>query len=317
MELGAPPAGLRPADGVEVGDSAYIPLPGNLTDPAAQARAVFDRIAPLYDRARPGYPPAALSDLRRLCDISESSKVLEVGCGTGQLTRDLALMGPRILCVEAGRELAGLARRNLSKFANVEVSTSTFEAYDSPASSFDVVVSATAFHWIDPTVSYTKASGLLRRGGRLALLTNTHAAGGNHADELFSRAVRDLHSRLAPELGEWTFPDAEEIEHRARSGGDIAAVWARVERKLRDPPPVDDLFEPPEVRTYRWVASYEPSAYLAMLASQSSYALMTESRREPLFDGIERLISRHLGDVVTKEYVTILAAARASGARTG
>lgn len=270
---------------------------------------MFDRIAGLYDRARPGYPPGAVSDLLRSCVVTGSSEVLEIGCGTGQLTRDLAATGASVHCVEAGAELAHLARKNLSGFANVEIRTVTFESFDGSSASFDAVISATAFHWIDPNVSYAKSAGLLRPGGHLALLTNAHGAGGTHNDESFATAVSDLHRRLAPEVGEWTFPVAEQIDLNAKAGGDIAAVWGRIDRRLWDPPDVSGLFESRTVETYPWIASYSPDAYIDMLSSQSSYALMDEGRREELMEGIRRLVGRHLGDLVTKEYVTVLAVA--------
>lgn len=271
---------------------------------------MFDRIAALYDRARPGYPPGAVSHLLRLCEITGTSDVLEIGGGTGQLTRDLAATGAQVRCVEAGAELARLARQNLSRFANVEIVTSTFESFEESPSGFDVVVAATAFHWIDPKVSYAKSAALLRPSGHLALLTNSHGAGGTHNDEAFAMAVSDLHRRIAPEVGEWNFPGAKDIDLNAKAGGDVAAVWGRVDRRLWDPPDVRSLFEPPTVQTYPWIASYSPDAYIEMLSSQSSYALMEEWRREELMDGIGRLIRRHLGDVVTKEYVTVLAVAK-------
>jgi SAM-dependent methyltransferase len=297
------------ADATEGGDAAHIPLPADLSDPAVQARSIFDHIARLYDRVRPGYPGAAVSDLQRLCRITEMSAVLEIGCGTGQLTRDLAVTGAQIRGVEPGQALVELARRNLSTFANVELIASTFESFETRPASYDVVVSATAFHWIDPNLSYVKAATVLRSGGRLALLTNVHSAGGTHTEAAFAQAVRDLHRRLAPEVGAWTFPPAEDIDLMARGGGDIAAVWGRVDRRLWDPPPVGDLFEPPSVHIYPWLANYNPDDYVAMLASQSSYALLDEGRRRQLLDGIRRLISKHLGDMVTKEYVTVLAVA--------
>jgi SAM-dependent methyltransferase len=189
------------------------------------------------------------------------------------------------------------------------VITARFEDFDAPPGTFDVPVSASAFHWIDLTVSFAKAAGLLQTGGHLALLTNTHAAGGTHTDPAITERVRALHRRLAPEVGDWTFPTAEEIAARANDGGDIAAVWARVERKLSEPPGVGHLFDPPAVHTYPWLATYDTDGYLAMLASQSSYALMEPSRREKLLDAIGDLIDNQLGGTVTKEYVTVLAVA--------
>lgn len=294
--------------------SPYIPLPTGLAEPRASAARVFDRIAGLYDQARPGYPPEAVIDLVQICGVDSSSRVLEIGCGTGQLTRDLAASGARIVCVESGSSLADAARANLSRWPNVEVITTKFEDFDSPASSFDLVVSATAFHWIDPEVSYAKAAMLLEERGKLALLTNAHSRGGTHTDERIAEPIRQLHRRLAPEVGDWDFPTTKDIQQRAHAGGDIASVWARVERKLSDPPSVEQLFGPPTVETYPWLATYDRDAYLAMLSSQSSYALMDQVRHDELLASIGALIDEKLEGTVTKEYVTVMAiAARASG----
>ncbi|HET9732281.1 MAG TPA: GNAT family N-acetyltransferase [Acidimicrobiales bacterium] len=285
-------------------------MPAGLADPRAFAGGVFDAIASLYDRARPGYPAPAVAELVSACGIGPSSRVLEVGCGTGQLTRDLAPTGARVTCVEPGRALAETATANLATFADVEVIDARFEDLDVPAGSIDVVVSATAFHWIDPEVSFAKAARMLRTGGHLALLTNTHAAGGTHTEPAVNERLKTLHRRLAPEVGDWTFPPAEDIEAQARAGGDIAAVWARVERKLSEPPGVGHLFDPPRVHAYPWLATYDTDGYLAMLASQSSYALMEPARRQSLLAAIAEVIDRHLGGTVTKEYVTVVALAR-------
>lgn len=302
----------EPVPNVDGGDSElpYVPLPGGLTDARRTAREVFDAVAEIYDVARPGYPSQALGDLARRCGLDAHSRVLEIGCGTGQATRDLASVGAAIHCLEPGRALADLARRNLASAGNVRVSVTTFEDLEEEPRSYDVIVSATAFHWIDPAVSFAKAARLLRTGGSLALLTNAHASGGNHTEEGFALQVRRLHQQLAPEIGSWTFPTVDELRRRAEEGGDIAAVWSRIDRKLADPPMVSELFEAPVISVYPWLASYSRTGYLQMLASQSSYALLDSDRRRELLDGIGRLIDVHLAGSVTKQYLTILATAR-------
>jgi SAM-dependent methyltransferase len=291
----------------------YIPLPDGLGDPRAVAGGVFNQIADLYDRARPGYPPRAHADLIRLCGLSDVSWILEIGIGSGQLTGELAATGARIVGVEPGPRLADLARKNLARWPNVEVVTTSFEAFESEGSSFDLVVSATAFHWIDPKLSYAKSASLLGEGGHLALITNAHIRGGSDCDERVAREIRRLHRRLAPEVGDWQFPTAEELTKRSVAGADIAAAWGRVERKLSEVPSVDHLFARPTVKTYPWVATYDKHAYLDMLASHSSYALMAPARRSQLMDGFGALVDERLGGVVTKQYLTILAVARRRG----
>jgi SAM-dependent methyltransferase len=290
-------------------DPSFIPLPGGLRDARVEAGAVFDQVADLYEDARPGYPSPAIDDLVARCGIRSTSRMLEIGCGTGQATRDLAGTGAQIHCLEPGPTLADIARHNFAGAGNVRVSTTTFEGAEEPLLTYDVIFSATAFHWIDPNVSFAKAAALLRSGGSLALMTNTHAAEGSHTDESIGGSIRELHRQLAPDAGEWTFPPTEELRRRAQGHGDIAEVWAHVERKFADPPSVAHLFDQPVVSTYPWLATYDRSGYLTMLATQSSYALMEPERRRLLLDGIGDLIDERLGGIVTKQYVTVLATA--------
>ena len=297
--------------------AGHIPLPAGLIDPRSTAGAVFDSIAALYDRARPSYPTRAVSDLLDQCGVDGSSRILEIGCGTGQLTRHLAPTAAAIRCVEPGSALASIARANLAHFPNVEITTTTFEELEISQRSADVVVSATAFHWIDPSVSFDKVAALLEPGGFLALMTNAHAHGGSHTDERIVQPVRDLHRRLAPEVGDWTFSTAEEIQRNATAGGDIAAVWSRVDRKFSESPEVSSLFGPPMIKTYPWLVTYDEDSYLEVLATQSSYALMKPAHREELLRGIGRLIDEVLGGVVTKQYVAVLAVARRTATSRG
>lgn len=287
--------------------SPFVSPSRGLVDTRRQEGGVFDQVAELYDAARPGYPAQALADMQARCAVGAASRVLEIGCGTGQATRALAATGAAIDCLEPGPSLAALTRKNLTPFPNARVSTSRFEDLTSPTGHYDVIVSATAFHWTDPNVSFAKTARLLRPSGSFALMTNAHASGGTQAQ--IASPIAEIHRRLAPEIGPWSYRSAEEILTRAQGGGDIAAVWSRVERKLGEPPSVAHLFEPPVVSTYPWLANYSRDGYLDMLATQSSYALMEPNRRGRLLDAIGRVVDDHLGGLVTKQYVTVLATA--------
>jgi protein-L-isoaspartate O-methyltransferase len=138
-------------------------------------RGTFTEDAELYDRARPGYPPAAIDDLAELAGLRSACRALEIGCGTGRLTMSLAERGCRVTAVELGAEMAEVARRKLTAFASATVVTGGFEEWTPPAEPFDAVVSASAFHWLDPAVRVPKVAGALRAGGALATITN-HAA---------------------------------------------------------------------------------------------------------------------------------------------
>src|SRR6266511_3093437 len=120
-------------------------------------RATFNEVAELYHRARPGYPPEVFDDMAELACIGPGCRVLEIGCGTGQATVPLAQRGCEVVCVELGAAMAAVARRKLARFPAVRVEVSAFEDWPLPVERFDTVVSATAFHWIDPAVRVAKA----------------------------------------------------------------------------------------------------------------------------------------------------------------
>ena len=142
-------------------------------------RATFDQDAGLYDRARPGYPPALFDDLAELTGVGAGSRVLEIGPGTGQATLPLAERGCQIMAVELGPDLAAVARRKLARFPGVEIVTAAFEDWPLPAVPFDLVLAATAFHWIDPAARVVKAADALRPGGWLATITTHHSSTGH------------------------------------------------------------------------------------------------------------------------------------------
>jgi protein-L-isoaspartate O-methyltransferase len=107
-------------------------------------RATFGQDAELYDQARPGYPGQLFADLAQLAGLTPQSRVLEIGCGTGQATRPLAELGCTLVAVELSPEMAAVARRNLHQFPNVTVEVCPFEEWTPPDTPFDLVLSATA-----------------------------------------------------------------------------------------------------------------------------------------------------------------------------
>ncbi|MBO2449155.1 methyltransferase domain-containing protein [Actinomadura barringtoniae] len=246
----------------------------------------FNEAAELYDRARPGYPAEMFDDLASLAGAGPGCRVLELGPGTGQATVPLAERGCHITAVELGAEMARVARRNLARFEHVEVVTSAFEDWTLPAEPFDVVVSATAFNWIDPVVRVTKAADALRDGGVLATIATHHAAGGSEA--LFAE-IQECYERFDPSTppGLRLRPaaqipqDAEEIDRSSRFG---PAVFRRYERDL----------------------AYSTADYLDVLRTYSNHRLMTPEALDGLLGCISGLIDRRNGGRIVKRYLTEL-----------
>jgi SAM-dependent methyltransferase len=113
-------------------------------------RTSFDGVAELYDAARPDYPDDLVAALIDLAGLREGKHVLEIGPGTGQLSIALARSGVVLTAVELGPSLAAIARRRLAGFPHAQVVVADFDHWPVPPGAFDLVVAATAFHWLDP-----------------------------------------------------------------------------------------------------------------------------------------------------------------------
>ena len=131
---------------------------------------VFDEIAAEYDRHRPTYPDELVDQACRVAGIGSGDHVLEVGCGSGQLTRGLVARGLHVTAIEPGKSLIALARQNLEGAGEVEFVNAQFEDALLPREQFRAVFSASAFHWVDPKVSWQKTADVLVPGGTLALV---------------------------------------------------------------------------------------------------------------------------------------------------
>lgn len=109
-----------------------------------QRRDIFDRVPDIYHRIRPGYPRALFDGLFAV--LPPRARVLEVGPGTGQATRDLLARGADVHAVEIGPAMAEKLREVLPA-EELRITVGDFERVPSDEASFDCVFSATAYHW--------------------------------------------------------------------------------------------------------------------------------------------------------------------------
>jgi ubiquinone/menaquinone biosynthesis C-methylase UbiE len=132
-------------------------------------RGLFDGIARRYEEYRPGYPDHVVRFVTQTARLGRGAAILEIGCGTGQLTERLAGSAFRLTAIDLGPSLIAAARQRLAG-AHVSLQVTSFEDLAVADESFDLIISAAAFHWVDPEVAFTKSARLLRPGGWLALL---------------------------------------------------------------------------------------------------------------------------------------------------
>jgi SAM-dependent methyltransferase len=234
-------------------------------------RVSFDARAELYDAVRPSYPDALADEV-----IARGGRrILEIGAGTGKATVVFARRGASILAIEPGASLAAVLRRNVAGL-DVTVEETSFEAWPITGS-FDVVMSAQAYHWVDPAVRYVKTVAALKPGGTLAVIRNEKAP----LDRGLRADLDAAYARWHPRSDDRPVDDSVEAT-QADLVGQIDA---------------SGLFGPVDVRLYPWTATYTTARYLDLLDTYSDHSLLAPEARASLFQAIAGAIDRGGGQI--------------------
>lgn len=250
---------------------------------------MFDQHAEAYDRFRPTYPDAVIDEL--LGPLPAGMDVLDVGCGTGIASRQIAQRGAKVLGVELAPRMAEIARSH-----GVEVEIAAFEGWDPAGRTFDRVTSAQAWHWLYLPVATAKAAAVLRPGGRLCLIWNA----GCHPDDL-ADALEEVYAGVVPRGSPRLFRGyAANRPSDVRTGLDseIAAISAAT-----------DLSAPAE-KWFPWARAYEREEWLDQLVSRSDHAALEPVVRDRLFEAIGAAIDDHGGSFVMNFETVLVTATR-------
>jgi SAM-dependent methyltransferase len=133
-----------------------------------EARAIYGGDARGYDAGRPGYPAGVYEILASSCGLRAGASVLEIGAGTGLVTRRLAAVGTRVVAVEPDQNMAAYLAAAVSS-SEVEIICATFEEAPLGQDRFDLAVAATSFHWVDQAAGLPKLGRVIRPGGSAAV----------------------------------------------------------------------------------------------------------------------------------------------------
>ncbi len=279
---------------------------------------VFDDIAAEYDQHRPAYPDELVDQACQVAGIGRGDLVLEVGCGTGQLTRSLVSRGLRVTALEPGANLMALARQNLDGAAEVEFVNARFEDARLPRERFRAVFSASAFHWIDPETSWQRAADVLVPGGTLALVQYFGMA------EARSRQDQDAAlaaiAAVAPDVAaRWpVYRDLDAtLAGIAERRDNISRAWSWLGGYDIGRECAGRLFGEVQAAVMPKLTEYTPDEIGAVVRTLSFYARLSAEQRRAL-DREHEAIYQRLGRPIRASTIAVLlTAAGESGARPG
>ena len=218
-------------------------------DPKARGPyTAFAGVAAAYERARPGYPQGAVQWMVG----DEPVDVVDLGAGTGKLTRALVALGHRVMAVEPLDEMRAQLEDALPGVRAVAGKAESMPLADSSA---DVVTSAQAFHWFDHDDALPEIARVLRPGGRLALVWN-------------SRDDRDpWMARLSAIIGNESIQESDVVPILDESG----------------------LFRWVETKRFSFEQVLDRDGLLDLVLSRSYLAKLAPEDREPVLDTVGAL----------------------------
>lgn len=252
-------------------------------------RQAFGRDPAGYDAARPPYPEWAFDFLRERCGLAPGTVTFEIGAGTGTATRHLLELGAEpLVAVEPDERLAAFLQETIPDKA-LRVVIAPFEETMLREGSFDLGVSATAFHWLDEDSALTKVARLLRPGGWWAMLWNVF--GDSRRADPFHEATKSLLDKpLSPSQGNGDVPFALDIESRLAALGRTSA------------------FDSIEHRTSTWSLLLDADQTVALYATYSNVNIRLD--REDVLNELRRIARDEFHDRVIRNMTTSVYVAR-------
>jgi SAM-dependent methyltransferase len=250
-----------------------------------EGRVLFGTDPVGYEAGRPAYPDRVYRVLAERCGLRPGARTLEIGPGTGLVTRKLVAAGAVVTVVEPDPGLAGYLAKALP---SVVVRAEPLEEAALPAETFDLVVAATSLHWVDQRIGLNKLGACLKPDGWLALWWTLFRDPGQ--PDSFAEAVEAI---LGPatrgafdEPGRPPFQLDE--EHRRRD----LAEWAGL---------IDVQAE--QMRSTCTLSSQQARA---LYGSMATVLRRSPTEQERLLDAIEQLAADRYGGVVERRFMTAL-----------
>ncbi len=273
---------------------------------------VFNEVAFEYDRNRPAYPDALVDQACAVAGIKDGDRVLEIGCGTGQLTRSLLARGLRVTALEPGDQLIRVAEENLQDAGDVEFVHARLEDMQLPRESYEAVFSASAIHWVDPDLSWRMIADALAPNGTLALIQYFGLQEQRSVDD--QEALLSALRRHAWEIAAtWpTYRDLDctlaGVQERRRN---VADAWGWLGSYDIGRDYAADLFEDLQLATVPTLIEHTAGELSALLGTMSFWARLSPGQRDALVNENHALHER-LGRPIRASTVAALVTARRS-----
>lgn len=242
----------------------------------AERKLLFNNAVDQYAKYRPFYTNEFFNYVVTVCHLDKDSSILEIGCGTGQSSDLFIREGYSLTAVEIGLNLVEYIKNQYKDFSNFKVFHSSFEDYHTDET-FDLILSASAFHWLEFKSAIVKCHQLLKENGNLLLCWNSRNP--DKMDDLYLK-IQEIYRIYAPELTE---------KHSKNSIHDTD--W-KVELDKTD------LFKNVFFKSFDYQRILNEDEYTGLLGTYSDHLALPQENRELLFENIKKVIKKNGSQII-------------------
>lgn len=242
-------------------------------------RLTFNEDAPNYDRLRPTYADELFDDVIHFSNLNSSKNALEIGIGTGQATLPFLKIGCKVTAIELGDKLAQFSREKFAGFKSLEVINQDFESVRLDENAYDLIYSASAFHWIPQEIGLPKVYRLLKSGGVFAWFSIQPAPVQEHIH--IHEAFQTIYGTYSQFFGDKPLPGPQESQQIA-------------EKKRLDRFNALKQYGFVDVNTkfYYGTRTFNAKDYTTLISTFSNHKAMPEDSRIPFLKEITDTIDR-------------------------
>ncbi len=251
---------------------------------AADRKNWYSPAADAYHQVRPRYPQALIDRILEITPLSSSSHLLELGCGPAIATPAFAQLGGPLVAIEPNPDFARIAQETCQIYPNVRIQNCSFEEWELESESFDAVIAASSFHWINPEIGYPKAKAALRSDGHLILLWNKEM---QPSHEIYQQ-LSSIYSAYAPGLNRAYETQAEQLD-----------ILNQLGYLSIDSGHFKDLIS----ESLTVSVTYSIDQYLLLLNTYSPYLKLESESKQKLFDGLRKVLEQN-GETIDLSYVS-------------
>ena len=248
----------------------------------------FDTVADTYEKLRPGYTNELYQAIFEYKLINNMSRVVEIGIGGGQATLPFLQTGCNLTAVDYGENFCEICREKFKDYPNFSAVSGKFEDIDFNGE-YDLIYSASAFHWIPEEIGYKKVYDMLKNGGVFIRFANHpyrdkgKPALSEDIDQIYAEYYYKFYNK-EPETP---------IEYTEQQAHDRALIAEEYD------------FTDIQYKLFYRTRTFSAEEYIKLLGTYSDHIAIEETIRNEFFSKIEEAINRLGGEITIYDTIDL------------